>query len=76
MPVAVETFDEIVSRNLKAAIECPDNRSDGSGLDDGVFLPGQAPRKKPAPKDAAEIARIRAAAWSTRRAKYGEHGHR
>lgn len=71
-----ETFEEIVARNMRAAQEAPDNRPDGSGLDDGVFLPGQAPRKKAAPKPADEIAAIRAAAWETRRKKYGEYGHR
>jgi hypothetical protein len=43
--------------------------SDGTGLDDGVYLPGRAPRKKPAPKSPEELAGIRAKAWVTRRAK-------
>jgi hypothetical protein len=37
------------------------------GLDCGVYLPGCAPRKKAAPKTAAENAEIRARAWATRR---------
>lgn len=46
------------------------------GLDCGVFLPGHAPRRKSAPKPPEEVADIRARAWATRRAKYGERGHR
>lgn len=46
------------------------------GLDCGVYLPGQAPRKKAAQKPAAETAAIRGRAWATRRAKYGPEGHR
>lgn len=53
-----------------------DHRPDLSGLDDGPYLPGHAPRKKPAPKSAAEIHDIRARAWATRRQKYGQWGHR
>ena len=53
----------------------PDCRPDGTGLDDGPWLPGREPRKKPASKSASETSRIRAAAWATRRAKYGEAGH-
>lgn len=53
-----------------------DNRPDNTGLDDGPWLPGQAPRKRPAPKSAEQMADIRARAWATRRAKYGEAGHR
>jgi len=53
-----------------------DSRPDGSGLDDGPYLPGCAPRKKPKAKDPSEIADIRARAWATRRAKYGPCGHR
>jgi len=45
---------------------------DGTGLDCG---PDQS-RKKPAPKSADEMKRIRAQAWATRRSKYGEFGHR
>ena len=45
---------------------------EGLGIDCG---PDQR-RRKPAPKAAAEIADIRARAWATRRAKYGERGHR
>lgn len=53
-----------------------DHKPDLSGLDDGPYLPGHAPRKKPAPKPATEITAIRARAWATRRQKYGQHGHR
>lgn len=53
-----------------------DHRPDETGLDDGPWLPGRAPRKKPAPKPNDEIREIRTRAWATRRAKYGEHGHK
>jgi hypothetical protein len=33
-------------------------------------------RRKPAPKPPEELTAIRAKAWATRRAKYGERGHR
>lgn len=46
-----------------------DHRPDQSGLEDGPWLPGRAPRKKPAPKSAAEMREIRAKAWATRRAE-------
>lgn len=45
------------------------------GLDCGVYLPGRAPRKRPEPKSAATLATIRARAWATRRARYGERVH-
>lgn len=44
---------------------------DGTGLDCGPDFS----RKKPTPKPAAELTEIRARAWATRRAKYGERGH-
>lgn len=44
-----------------------------SGLDCGVSL--RRNRKKPDPKRPEEIAAIRAAAWKTRREKYGSKGH-
>lgn len=44
-----------------------DHRPDNTGLDDGPYLPGRAPRKKPAPKTAEEMRAIRARAWETRR---------
>ncbi len=44
-----------------------DCRPDQTGLDDGPYLPGRAPRKRPAPKSAAELSAIRAKAWATRR---------
>lgn len=50
-----------------------DHRDDLSGLDDGPPLPK---RKKAAPKPADETARIRAEAWATRRARYGQRGHK
>ena len=42
-----------------------------SGLDCG---PDQS-RKKAGPKSATELAAIRAAAWETRRTRYGQAGH-
>ena len=51
-----------------------DHRDDNSGLDDGP--PINPPRRKPAPKSPAEVAAIRAVAWTTRRRKYGGRGHR
>lgn len=50
----------------------PDCRPDLTGLDDGPDLPA---RKRPPAKTAAELAAIRARAWATRRARYGERGH-
>lgn len=46
------------------------------GLDCGVYLPGQVPRRRPPPKPAEDISDIRAQAWATRRKKYGQRGHR
>ena len=71
-----EDFRAIVERNMREAAINPDHKPDGSGLDDGPYLPGKAPRKKPAPKSASEIADIRSRAWATRRQKYGDRGHR
>lgn len=45
-----------------------DRRADLTGLDDGPYLPGHGPRKKPAAKTAEELASIRRRAWATRRA--------
>lgn len=53
-----------------------DNKPDGSGLDDGPYLPGQAPRKRSTLKSAGESAAIRRKAWETRRHLYGAKGHR
>lgn len=53
-----------------------DHKPDQSGLDDGPYLPGRAPRKKPEPKTPDELTEIRLRAWETRRAKYGQYGHR
>lgn len=53
-----------------------DHQPDLSGLDDGPHLPGHAPRKKLSPKTDEEMREIRARAWATRRAKYGQHAHR
>lgn len=50
-----------------------DHRPDNSGLDDGPWLPGQQPRKKPAPKSPDEMAAIRAKAWATRRKALGNN---
>jgi hypothetical protein len=47
-----------------------------TGLDDGPYLPGRAPRKKPAAKSAVETREVRSRAWATRRERYGERGHR
>lgn len=45
------------------------------GLDCGVYLPWGAPRKKRV-VDPATFSVERGRAWVTRRAKYGERGHR
>lgn len=50
-----------------------DHKPDNSGLDDGPDL--YPARKKTAPKPPEIMAEIRARAWATRRAKYGESGH-
>jgi hypothetical protein len=71
--MSVETFEELVARNRAAPL---DHKPDGSGLDDGPYLPGCAPRKKIDPKPAKEMADIRARAWATRRSRYGKWGHR
>lgn len=68
-------------RAICAAMDLPlpvrfDHRVDLTGLDDGPYLPGCAPRKKPEPKTPEELAAIRERAWQTRRANYGERGHR
>ena len=52
-----------------------DHRPNGTGLDDGPWLPGKAPRKKPEAKTAAVVSDMRRRAWETRRRKYGERGH-
>ena len=51
-----------------------DHKPDNTGLDDGPLLPGRR-RKKPERKPAHVAAEIRARAWATRRAKYGDCGH-
>lgn len=38
------------------------------GLDDGPWLPGKGPRKRPKKKSALELRIIRLRAWETRRA--------
>lgn len=48
---------------------------DGTGLDCGPDFTRQY-GKRAAPKPAAELTTIRKQAWATRRAKYGESGHR
>lgn len=52
-----------------------DHRADLSGLDDGPYLPGQAPRKK-SERTLQQMSADRMRAWETRRAKYGKYGHR
>ena len=51
-----------------------DHKPDNTGLDDGPWI--NAPRKKAEPKPPEVTRQIRAAAWETRRAKYGGAGHR
>ena len=51
-----------------------DHKPDNTGLDDGPPLHRE--RKKMEPEPADETRDIRARAWATRRAKYGERGHR
>jgi len=50
-----------------------DHRPDGSGIDDGPALPR---RKRQTAKPPEIVSDIRFRAWATRRAKYGERGHR
>jgi hypothetical protein len=52
-----------------------DHREDQTGLDDGPYLPGRAPRKKRT-ADPAVVSAERKRAWKTRRANYGPRGHR
>lgn len=68
-----DDWPTILARNALAPLN---RRPDNSGLDDGPFLPGQAPRKRSAAKTPEETQAIRAAAWATRRAKWGPRGHR
>lgn len=51
-----------------------DHKSDNTGLDDGPLI--RQPRRKPTPKPSDELKAIRARAWTTRRERYGSHGHR
>ena len=53
-----------------------DHKDDESGIDDGPWLPGRAPRKQADPKPVKEVREIRLRAWETRRKKYGKYGHR
>lgn len=53
-----------------------DHKPDQSGLHDGPWLPGHAPRKRPDPKPPEEVRAIRLRAWKTRREKLGPCGHR
>lgn len=64
----------IITANVAGECVCDHNPCDG--LDCGVFLPGQQPRKRPALKTPEQMADIRARAWETRRTKYGQYGHR
>jgi len=52
------------------------HRADNTGLDDGPWLPGCAPRKKPEPKPPHVVRNTKLRGWVTRRAKYGTKGHR
>lgn len=45
-----------------------------TGLDDGPYLPGRAPRKKTTPKTPEELREIRTKACDARRVKYGQKG--
>lgn len=51
-----------------------DHKPDNSGLDDGPDI--NPPRKKADPVPAEIAADRRKRAWETRRAKWGQHGHR
>jgi hypothetical protein len=51
--------------------ECVCGNTPCDGLECGVFLPRQAPRKKHPPMSPE----ARARGWETRRKKYGQHGH-
>lgn len=62
-----------VLRMTRSCIHGPD--CDGAGLDCGPDFARQY-TKRAAPKPAAELSEIRKQAWATRRAKYGECGHR
>lgn len=55
--------------------ECLCGTEPCTGLECGVFLPGQAPRAAGKAKSTLQLRGIRARAWATRRAKYGEAGH-
>jgi len=46
-----------------------EHKDDLTGLDDGPYLIGCAPRRKPAPKTPEQLRAIRAKAWATRRAR-------
>jgi len=59
----------------KVAAKCVCGLTPCSGLDCGPYLPGRAPRKKPAPKSADELRAIRAKAWATRRAHLQDTDH-
>lgn len=77
MEAMITGMIDIVAAYMASFARAPyDSRPDNTGLDDGPWLPGQAPRKRPPPKSAAELSDIRARAWATRRAKYGPAGHR
>jgi hypothetical protein len=73
--IEARRFSLLVRWNKMVAELAPDHKPDGSGLDDGVYLPGCAPRKKHAPKPMEVISEIRARAWMTRRNRYGDRGH-
>lgn len=56
---------------MSKEVSAPDRKPDLTGLDDGPYLPGRAPRKKTTPKTPEELRAIRAKAWTTRRIKKG-----
>jgi hypothetical protein len=78
-----DLLNDLLISDLREFTICPacgcattflhDHKLDNSGLDDG---PPEPVRKKADPKPTETLARIRAQAWETRRAKYGERGHR
>ena len=59
-----------MKRHCIHGTDCP-----GTGLDCGPDF-SRHYVKRAAPKSADELSDIRARAWATRRAKYGERGHR
>ena len=69
-PLAVK----IIVGNVIGECVCGNDPCDG--LDCGIYLPGRIPRKPYPKKSQSVVAEIRRRAWVTRRAKWGQHGHR